>query len=135
MRKPEQRLYDAMKRNCVRLERIENGVNTGTPDVHCIRCATPRGLTVWIELKVVTTPKRVTTPLIKRDRMRRDQIAWHLSYASAGGRSFILARDQARELYLFPGALALELCDMPYGRCVLDHHIESWTKLFEVAFR
>lgn len=134
MRKPEQRLYDTMRSNCadrVRLERIENGVGTGIPDVHAIR----KGVTRWIELKVVTRPARLTTPLIKRDRMRRDQIAWHLSYASAGGRSWILARDQHRVLYLFPGAIANRLADMTYGQCFTDHVVLSWSECYEEIFR
>jgi hypothetical protein len=134
VRKPEQRLYDTMKANCahgVRLERVENGVNTGTPDVH----ATRRGVTRWIELKVVERPVRITTPLIKRDTMRRDQIAWHLSYNSAGGRSFILARDDHRMLYLFPGALALELHTLPFGRCLQTYAQRSWADAFEEMFR
>lgn len=134
MRKPEQRLYDTMKSNCangVRLERVENGVNTGTPDVHAMR----RGVTRWIELKVVKRPARITTPLIKRDTMRRDQVAWHVSYNAAGGRSFILARDDRRQLYLFPGALALELHTLPFGHCYQLYAHRDWAEVYEEMFR
>jgi len=134
MRKPEQRLYDTMKTHCadgVRLERVENAVNTGMPDVHCIR----RGVTVWIELKVVHRPARLSTPLIKSATMRRDQVAWHLSYTRAGGRSAILVRDDRRQLYLFDGALANILPQLTLAQCISIATLTDWAEFYREAFR
>lgn len=134
MRKPEQRLYDSMKANCadgVRLERIENGVGSGAPDVHAIRL----GVTRWIELKVVKRPVRDTTPLIKNDTLRREQKAWHLSYHSAGGQSFILVRDDQRQLYLFPGSMVLHLPDVPLRKCLELCAHPNWHAVYKEIFR
>lgn len=136
MRKPEQRLYDTMKANCangVRLERIENGVGTGVPDVHGARRDTPVARTCWIELKVVKRPKRAHTPLFKRKTMRPDQVAWHLSYASINGRSVILARDDKYQLYLFPGAMAARLHELPLAGCA-PFAVASWDEFYKRAF-
>lgn len=133
MRKPEQRVYDTMKSNCadgVRLERIENGVGSGIPDVHCLR----GGVTRWVELKALRRPKRGSTPMFKKKTMRREQVAWHLSYNSAGGRSFILVRDDKRVLYLFPGHLASELSEFSYDACA-KFIVMSWSIAFAEIFR
>lgn len=133
MRKPEQRVYDAMKANCadgVRLERIENAVGSGLPDVHCLR----HGVTRWVELKALKQPKRANTPLFKKKTMRRDQVAWHLSYNSAGGRSFILARDDKRVLYLFPGYLAGDLREFPHKTCE-QFIVMNWEVAFAEIFK
>lgn len=136
MRKPEQRLYDAMKSNCadgVRLERVENGAGTGIPDVHATRRGKPRASTCWIELKALKRPKRADTPLFKRGTMRKDQVAWHLSYASVGGNSVILVRDDQYQLYLFPGALAARLHELPLARCN-EYALPSWHEVYARAF-
>lgn len=134
MRKPEQRLYDTMKRNCadgVRLERVENGVNPGTPDVHAIR----EGRVRWLELKVVERPARPATTLLKRNTLRVEQVAWHLSYTSCGGHSFIVVRDSHLQLYLFHGSLALQLHEYPLYDCVRHFACNSWQQLYEEIFK
>lgn len=125
-------MYDAMKRNCadgVRLERVENAVNTGTPDVH----GTRRGRTCWIELKVLRRPRRPATPLFKKKTMRKEQVAWHLSYASVGGRSVILVRDNLQQLYLFPGSMANVLHELTYSMCC-KYSVASWEEFYMRAF-
>jgi len=141
MRKPEQRLYDSMKANrpathTIILERIENMTGTGTPDVHATRKAAGKGeraVTSWIELKVIKLPVRLTSKVFKKDRMRVAQTAWHVAYASIGGRSFIFARDQRRKLYLFPGAHA-ERLPLMTAHEVLQYRIASWAVLYEETF-
>jgi len=122
-----------MKRNCadgVRLERIENGVGSGLPDVHCL-C---RGVTRWVELKALKRPKRPTTPLFKPRTLRPEQTAWHLSYNHAGGRSFILVRDDQRVLYVFPGGMALELPALSLAQCQ-KFVVMSWAIAFAEIFK
>lgn len=90
MRKPEQKLWDVLRRNCpqnILLERIENLVETGTPDFHLV---SRRGV-AWVELKAIESPpKRATTPLLGDKGCNPSQINWHLNYARFGGISYIL---------------------------------------------
>lgn len=133
MRKPEQRLWDTMKRHtpaCVRLERIENGVGDGTADVHGI-CD---GVTVWIELKVVRLPKRPDTRFFKRTALRRSQVTWHANYAAHGGRSFILVRDNVGQLYMIPGCDVSGTKDSSRAIVASSYSVSSWRAVFARAF-
>lgn len=133
MRKPEQLLWDAVKRNkpsTVQLERIESGVSTGTPDVHGIEF----GTTVWFELKQLKLPKRDTTRLIKSDTFAKEQIGWHLNYAQHGGTSFALIRDDHLSLYLIPGRRIREVQDWSACEIRSAFMVGEWSSMFSAAF-
>ncbi len=147
-KKPEQRLYDTMKDHAppeIHLERIENGIVYGTPDVHTIS----RGKTVWFELKVFEVPKRASTPVVKRDTFEVDQIKWHRVYAHNGGISFCLARDEAMQIFLIPGADISTILQPASGgkaalftlqaltrfQLVARYGVKDWKTAFERAFR
>ena len=88
------------------LERIENVLASGTPDVHGLGA---RGGAFWIEMKVAKTPARAVTPVFGAGRgLTTDQENWLLRYAKAGGRAFVLARSEGcpAGLWLVEGALA-----------------------------
>jgi len=134
LRKPEQRLWDTMKVNRpmqVGLERVENGVLSGMPDVHGVA----RGVTVWFELKVLRYPKRDSTHLFKKQTLRKAQVAWHRVYAAHGGRSYILVRDQHRQLYLIPGEAVGSLSITSAFLVKKTWGFASWPELFVHAFR
>jgi hypothetical protein len=82
------------------VERIENLVGKGTPDVH----GTYGGSHFWIELKSAKRPARGTTPV--RFPTRECQVEWHNDFSSAGGRSFWLVQvgeGAARSIYMIEG--------------------------------
>lgn len=106
MRKPEQKLWDAMRRACppwVWLERIENLVGAGIPDVRGIGIGGREG---WIELKAVPMPRRESSMLLGAAGCRVSQVGWHLRQASFGGRSYVLVRAAGHHLFLVPGRKA-----------------------------
>lgn len=91
--KPEKRFWvrarDAIFDPGLWLQRIENGVLDGMPDVLAI--AAPN-VQKWIELKVAPrVPVRMSTPLLPSgEGMRAAQIGWHRKAASLGVKSYIL---------------------------------------------
>ena len=107
MRKPEQLIWDAMKRNApqsVWLQRIENLAVDGMPDVHVTHAfAAPD---CWVELKAATLPKRPGTRVLGTRGLRQSQINWHIECYARKGRSFILIRDENLTLYLVHGSFA-----------------------------
>lgn len=115
----------------VRLERIENGLASGTPDIHGIA-----GLEVWIELKVVSVPKRDTSRFFKKGALRKAQIGWHALHIRHGGRSCVLARDGRRELYLIPACDIPMALDMSFAQAKERFHVPGgWPEVFSVLFK
>lgn len=109
MRLPEQRLWDAMLRNCsasVRVQRIENIVASGMPDVISIF----RGRVCLVELKArEVMPVRADTPLLGAKRgLNQDQMNWHRGWSIHDGISYVLISAGARHkhLLLIPGECA-----------------------------
>lgn len=99
----EQRLYDALKAarpSDVRLERIENVVANGTPDVH----VKVQGASCWLELKAPKRPKRETTRLLGNEGLNQDQLNWFFEAARFGLPAYVLIRDDSREIFLVPAA-------------------------------
>lgn len=118
MRKPEQRLWDTMRRNNVHhfwLQRMECALSLGVPDVVV-------GGSVWVELKAPKRPARATTALLHEYGLSVDQINWHLKAAAIGARSYILIRDDRHELFLISGDFAKDI----NGYNVQDMRIRSW---------
>lgn len=105
MRKPEQRFWDRTRRvleQHLHLERIENVVGVGTPDVWVLSHAnrvTP------LELKAVQGfPARPLTRVLgPKVGLSRDQRNWHMAWQQAGGQSAILVGVGGDRQYLFPG--------------------------------
>ena len=93
-----------------RVDRVENGLVDGMPDVNC--CL--KGVEVWLELKYVESwPARATTQVLGRKGLRPEQINWHIKQGMAGGRSFILV-GIGKETWI---------TDNEYAR-----DVNSWTK-------
>jgi hypothetical protein len=82
-----------------RMERIENGLLPGMPDVnYCL--ASTEG---WIEIKSPTEPKRPDTALFGSNHpVGVDQANWFLKQRLAGGRAFLYIATN-RRLILMDG--------------------------------
>lgn len=105
MRKQEQRLWDTMRTrlgHLAKLDRVENVALAGMPDVYVCRGSGPD---FWVELKAPNRPKRKTTPLLgEREGLSPEQINWFIECAmKRGTEAYILIRDSAANMYLFPG--------------------------------
>lgn len=90
MRKQEQKLWDRM-RHCLKdhvyLERVENVVNPGRPDVDTLW----EGIVLPIELKALENfPKRLTTPVLGDRGLNQNQLNWWLNWRRWGGSGFIV---------------------------------------------
>ena len=99
--KPESRLWKTLRSGLpdVHWTRIESWSSPGVPDVNA---CTDFG-EFWIELKVIKN---------NRVKLSPHQIAWHVTRARYGGRSYILAREAGRDpLHLFSGGEAKSLAD------------------------
>ncbi len=108
MRKPEQKLYDKMRKNAPNtswLQRIENIVAEGMPDVHV---SGPES-ECWVELKAVNRPKRETTRLLGTEGLRPSQVNWHLKAGTKRMTTFILITDDEGNLWLVEGKHAASI--------------------------
>jgi hypothetical protein len=133
MRRPEQRLWDRMRdalSHEVRLERVENVVTTGMPDV--VACV--NGKVSWIELKSVEEfPSRATTPVLgNKSGLRQEQKNWHMDWARWGGRSYVLIGVGSKQLFLMSGGLADFVNAMPRGELEKHSLAETWLDVFWV---
>ena len=90
-----------------RIDRIENALSSGLPDVSaCIA-----GKDVWLELKYVDKwPARATTKVLNRYGLRPEQINWHIRQTVADGNAFILVGIE-RESYVVDSAYVREIND------------------------
>ena len=89
--------YKIFKRNIKqkgdRIERIENLIRAGTPDINC--CI--NGVECWIELKSPTEPKKSSTPLFgSNHRLTQDQMNWFVEQNNADGKGYILISTDKR---------------------------------------
>lgn len=84
-------IYDPKKGD--RIDRIENIMIVGMPDVNC--CI--EGCESWMEIKSPTEPKRSTTPLFgSNHKVSQDQKNWFLRQRNAGGRAYLLITTDKR---------------------------------------
>jgi hypothetical protein len=88
-------------RHTADLQRLENSVNVGHPDVEgCID-----GIQIWIELKSNMRPARPTTQI--HPKTRPSQSIWHKERAAAGFRChwvlLQVGEGRSSRLYLIPG--------------------------------
>jgi hypothetical protein len=124
MRKTEQRFWDRMRRAIgtrVRLERIENVVGVGTPDV--VACCY---ITSFVELKAVEGPPvRATTRVLGDRGLSRDQRNWHKDWHQWGGKSFILV-GVGRQIFMIQGQFADALNDMTMDDLTAHNIAADW---------
>ena len=105
-----------------RLERIENVVGSGTPDIsYCID-----GVNGWIEMKSPRhEPKNDSSRLLTKHNhpLSQEQKNWFLTQRNAGGRAFILICTDKRWM-LINGRWADEINDMTVNEL---WKIASWS--------
>ena len=93
-----------------RIDRVENGIVDGMPDVNC--CV--NGQDLWLELKYIESwPARASTQVLGRKGLRPEQINWHIRQAAAGGDSYVIV-GIGKETWVAPNKYARD--------------INSWTK-------
>lgn len=135
MRKKEQLLWDALKRNApdsLWLQRVENVVGEGMPDVYVGASGN------WVELKAPgKIPARATTPLLgTKDGLRLSQVNWHIKNASipTARESFILVRTASKELLLLPGRIAaiVNASSLPGLRMAKLNITSEWREIMEL---
>lgn len=134
----EQRLWDSFKTYAVAegktffwLQRVENMVGEGIPDVYC---SALNGAECWVELKAPIRPKRATTRLLGDQGLRFSQINWHLKAAQFNVRSFVLIRDDHSNLYLLDGRHAKSMNEWSCSQVELYSLTanKSWPSIFEI---
>lgn len=102
-------MRNGIRRPRDRIERMENVVGLGWPDVNC--CFAP-GIEVWIEIKSPKEPKRAKTPLFGSNHpLSQEQKNWFLSQRQAGGKAFIYIETATRRM-LVPAEFADGLNEM-----------------------
>lgn len=131
MRKKEQLLWDAMKRNLPEslwMQRIENLVGDGMPDVYIGRTGK------WVELKAPSRiPVRRQTPLLGKEGLRLSQVNWFLKHNTMpeAPNAYILIRTVERELLLIPGDAAEEVNQLSLSELRKINAADSWEKIKE----
>lgn len=115
MRLPEQRLWDWFDRRCghlAHLQRIENRVGNGVPDVHVATF----GWQGWIELKSLPAwPKKPSTP-VRLQHWTPGQRAWARRHEYYAGHVGLLVEIVESDTLLLFNAL-----DVMYS-------IDAWTR-------
>jgi hypothetical protein len=92
----------------VHINRIENAVTSGLPDIEGCICAPLEilGGQLWVEMKSNERPKRSTTPI--HPKTRESQSIWHKARTEAGCRChWVLIQvgsGHQSSLYLIPGS-------------------------------
>jgi hypothetical protein len=106
-----------------RLDRIENVVVTGMPDINmCIE-----GKELWIEQKSPKEPVRGTTPLFgSNHKVSQEQRNWFLRQRQAYGNAYFLIATDKRWM-LLPGILADKINSMTVPE-LLEKCLWSTTK-------
>ena len=128
MRLKEQRLWDTFRRRGkgLWLQRIENPMVPGMPDVFC------GAGNCWVELKAPDAPKRHTTALLSKYGLNQDQVNWHIKAAHVGVRSFVLIRDSEKRLFLIPGSWGDYINEMTARMFQENALATDWDKILEV---
>lgn len=106
------------------IERIENAVGAGHPDVECCYL----GVQSWIEQKVAKRPARATTKLRFGSPLRDSQYEWALKRIAASGRVFYLIQvggGPERQMYLVRATV--ETVNALY-----EHVTEEWLRAHDL---
>lgn len=122
MRRPEQRLWDRLKKanddagRPLLLERIENRVGAGRPDLDMLSQGTHRP----IELKVADEmPARPATPLLGEDSgLNQQQKNWHKEWYRYGGKSLIIIGIPHGPLIVMTGDLGDDINKLSHQQLV-----------------
>lgn len=131
MRRPEAKFWDRVKRNLKKypifLNRVENIVGTGDPDVEALA----NGLCTKIELKaVLNAPKRHDTPLLGDSHgTLQTQRNWHLEWQRYKGRSIFLVGVGSFTFYAIDGSHHDELNDMTLEQMADLSLCHGWPEL------
>ena len=114
-----------------RVDRVENGVCDGMPDVS-MTCA---GIDVWVELKYVAQwPARANTRVMGDRGLRPEQVNWHLRHQRAGGKSFVLV-GIGKEMFLASGQYSKEVNSWVSSDWLKDgRQVEGWDDLYKKLF-
>ena len=136
MRFREQRLWDRMSEHVprtVRLERIENGIGDGLPDV----LACYLGIVTWCELKALAEPPvRESTPLLgKKKGLAQGQLNWHFDWAKHGGRSCVIVGVGSREVFLIDGLLIEAINEMTHESFRTHSKARDWATVAAYLMR
>ena len=145
MAKPETLLWKVMKDRLPypgdRLDRIENFVASGQPDVNgCLA-----GEDVWIELKAPKEPKRSTTRLMTcngNHALLPSQVNWMIRQRQAGGIAFILVRTDKRIMLIegtkhaeqFNSMTVPEMMLASLYQCSIPMAKDNWRMLRHVIY-
>ncbi len=138
MRTREQRVWDSMKSHkpsVIALERIENLVAEGTPDVY-FQALRRHG---WVELKAPRSTGVGGAFLCSDSKVRVSQVSWHLAAAAFGTPTYILARREiggVKTLWLFPGSTAGDLNSLTMKEALssdwwIQFRCDSWADVYE----
>ena len=96
-----QRLKLRVARSRDRFDRIENGMEAGTPDVNYNIVEWDKGHEGWIEIKAPKLPARPTSRLIGGDHpLSADQANWFLRQHRSGGRGWLFVATEVQLLLL-----------------------------------
>jgi hypothetical protein len=129
MRKQEQRLWDTMRKNAppgLHLERVENAVGDGTPDVHYMK----KGSLGWIELKAPKRPAKETTRLLGDEGLRISQENWLGVATFFEIPAYVLIRDDHKNLYLIPCKYWETMNDMTAQELEAVSLGSTWKEIF-----
>ena len=135
MRLPEQRLWDTMRTNKPPgfvLERVENIVGDGIPDVYVMAPA----VSTWVELKAPNPVKRESTRVLGDEGLRQSQKNWHVRAARLALPTWILIRERrAKRMWLVAGEHADYINDYTAMELTLIAAAKMWPEIFEVLGR
>ena len=114
-----------------RMDRVENGVVDGMPDVS----TTAASIDVWLELKYVAKwPSRANTRVLGDKGLRPEQINWHLRHARAGGSSWVVV-GIGKEIYLARGSEAKEVNGwVSEDWFKKGHKVLSWEDMYKKLY-
>jgi hypothetical protein len=126
VRKQEQKLWDRMRHSLkdqVYLERIENVVNPGRPDVDVLW----NGIVLPVELKALENfPLRPTTPVLGGKGLNQNQLNWWLNWRRWGGSGFIVV-GIAGELFAVPAKFSDDVNG--FNQQLLGYFKVTWQEL------
>lgn len=129
-RKPEQRLWDRIRKNvprAVHIERLENSAGWGTPDTVVIHA----GNVLFVEHKVALAPAKLITRVQWKHPLTPEQRNWHRNWHQHGGRSSIVI-GIGLDIHAVPGHMVDRITDMPYAAMMAWRvNYQQLTKLYK----